>query len=303
MTLPSWSLKNSSLRLLAVVAIVLAVHLLLLKGVTGLQLWNEHKHESHKVSIRLLPGEDATLADFPKAQEQSQQEEVPVSTVGTAPAEQPHKEAQQNIKNSGSTQRDDQLSLDFQLADIQGSTVKLGELNLSLLVRAGKYESAQRWSSGEEHFQSSSEGVVDAILRPRSFTGDAENTSRVAIPEGTQDQLSIVWNLRNMALRVMSKTPPDYEKTWDVSVLMGSVAYPMHWTFESMDNLLLPAGRFRAAKAVGTTDPGGLARIRIWYAVDFDFFPIRMEIRDAVGRIQDAKISTLLEKAVPSIGN
>jgi hypothetical protein len=294
---------SSSLRLLALVIIVLAVHLLLLKGVTSSQLFNEHKEKSQKVSIRLLPSEKSVVPTSSKNEEQSPQDNAIVNKVGLTPARQPRQDIQKDFRSAGFSLGDDQLSLDFQLAEIQGSAVKLGELNLTLLVSSGKYESSARWSTDNVHFQRSSEGVVDTIFRPHYFVGDAENAAPISVPENTQDQLSIIWNIRNLALQAMSQSPPDYERTWDVFVQMGNTVYPIHWTFEPLDNLLLPAGRFRAAKVIGTAASEGLIMMSIWYAVDFDFSPIRIEIRDARGKIQDAKISTLLEKVVEHTEN
>jgi hypothetical protein len=134
------------------------------------------------------------------------------------------------------------------------------------------------------------------MLRPRYFVHDSEASSRLEVAGTNQDQLTIVWNLRALALPGMAQTPQPAAPVWSIPVQLGDAVRTLNFTFERIDELQLPAGRFQASKVIGTVNAQDLTRISIWYAVDFDYVPVRIEKRDASGRIQDAKIATVLER-------
>ena len=66
----------------------------------------------------------------------------------------------------------------------------------------------------------------------------------------------------------------------------------MRWRLVQEDGLMLPGGTLRAAKLAGTVDNDPLNRINIWFALDFDHLPVRLEKTFANGQVLDAKVST-----------
>ncbi len=305
--------ERSGLRLSAVVAAVVVVHLLLLMQATLPPLLGPSKNTKASFTINLLPAQvdsPAQVSPEEAPQDASQQGTPPqdasqasegtdtyAGKTGSKPSAPAQAGGLQKFPGTGAAPHDDQVSLDYQLADIQGAGLRMGNLTLSLKVQGGKYESRSLWNFGEDRGESISSGVADSMLRPGFFSEDGR-LARSPTSGTPQDLLSVVWNLRNLAMQRMSQSPPSYGPVWEVPVLWGNATPLVHWRLEPMDNLIVPAGRFRGAKMVGTIDQDDVTRLTVWYAVDFDFVPVRIEKRDASGRTQDAKISTTLERRI-----
>ncbi|QDL52900.1 DUF3108 domain-containing protein [Rhodoferax aquaticus] len=296
MTWHSRSMQLIGPRLLTVVVLVLVGHLLLLKPDLVLPQLKPIKHSENDLSIRLVTDNVLTVG-------------VPHHDV-TAPSTSaprvidaaPNSVASDGLPNpdvAGATdlkQVDGELNLAYELADIAGLDMRLGTMNLNLQVQSGSYVTRAVWHLGEDKWETTSSGVANDLFRPRYISGRTEPADLLQVSGDTQDQLSIVWSLRNQAKQSMSQSPSKLGQTWHYRVQFKSEAKLMYWQLESMDDLILPAGRFRAAKIGGVVDQANLAGITVWYAVDFDFLPIRIQSRDGDGRVQDLKLSTELER-------
>jgi hypothetical protein len=289
---PKWA----ALRLPSLAVVVALVHWLLLGNALSPQLLSVSPQGERTLSFTLLPAQPMGMAATQELVPRQDKPSPVESTTGQSSQQPPPAERPQAPWSANFEQRDAQVSLDYQLANIQGSVVQIGKLTLGLTVQGQKYHASARWTAGDARGESASDGVVEGILRPRYFVHDSEASSRLEVAGTNQDQLSIVWNLRALALPSMAQTPQPAAPVWSIPVQLGDAVRTMNFTFERIDELQLPAGRFRASKVIGTVNAQDLTRISIWYAVDFDYVPVRIEKRDASGRIQDAKIATVLER-------
>jgi hypothetical protein len=304
MKLEARSPGASGLRFVAVVVVVFLAHLLfLIRGVKPPSLGST-KGDQQRLSVSLLQ-EELTVIAQPVAQRPVVEQPVrldqtaspPDKTAAPLPRSVPNTSTgAMQASSPGLEQKDGRISIDFQLARSEGPVVEIGTMNLSFQLQSGKYEARALWSAGSDRGEYVSQGTSGTVLHPSYFSDSVSLMSGQALSGQVQDQLSVIWNFRNLVSQVMSQTPPRYEQTWDMTVQLGGQSRLMHWSVEPMDYLILPAGRFRAARVVGVVENDLTTRFSIWYAVDSDYLPIRIERRDENGRIQDAKITTPLAR-------
>ncbi len=191
-----------------------------------------------------------------------------------------------------SASHDGQTVLDFQLADVRSTGVKLSTLKLSLNVRAGRYEAQMRWTLGATEGTAFSEGATGVGLKPASYRETGKHSVDVAVPAAAQDPLSLLWSLRNLLAALPLQAPDAPAPEWLVPVLIDGTLQTMRWRLVQEDGLTLPGGTLRAAKLVGSLDSDPVTRTNIWYAMDFGYLPVRLERTYANVQVLDAKVST-----------
>lgn len=300
MTLVLSSPGISRLRLCGGAMVVVLVHLFLLKQATKSDWFAPASKSKNAVSISLLSNDPASVKGLPKADVRPQDSNKSTEKSAQKTNVRALTSTALSTTDSSTAQADAQLSLDFQWADIQGAELTLGTLNLSLKVEEGKYESRALWIGDKVRRETSSSGIADATFRPTYFSDSSIEPLDLGKAGEIQDLLSAVWNLRYLTATRTLQSGSVSEQIWDAPFQMGDHVSMVHWKIESLDDLIVPAGRFRAVKVLGTTDEDSVARWSIWYAVDFAFTPVRVEQRDSKGRIQDLKITTPLEKNISS---
>ena len=190
------------------------------------------------------------------------------------------------------------ITLEYQLAEIQNVQVEMGTMRLRLSGQDGRYESQSDWSVGPRTGRRISQGVMDAaLLQPDAYQTDAQAGAAAVGVDAAQDPLSVIWNLRDMLANHMqgaSNASPEGLQ-WSTALQdIGTLAH-MHWVFAQMDELVLPAGRFRAAQMAATVDGDLQSQMRIWYAPDMDYLPVRIATTYADGRVEDALLALTRE--------
>ena len=191
---------------------------------------------------------------------------------------------------------DGKVELDFELASIKGVQLEMGSMKLIFAVQDGRYEVRSTSSMGSVDRKSSSQGAVGFSLRPEFYQGEGSDESYALMNDGDQDPLSIVWTLRSLVSQSLPNRINIPNPQWDSPLQTLASAKLTHWTLTQIDNLMLPSGNFRAAKVAATTDEDPISRINIWYALDYAYLPVRIEITDVDGTVRDSKIVTKLEK-------
>jgi hypothetical protein len=117
----------------------------------------------------------------------------------------------------------------------------------------------------------------------------ADRRSTVEFPEGTQDRLSVLYQLGLLA----RAAPEKFVAGTTHAVPVATMSRVSHETFSVVGpEVLNPAGRpIRALhlsrpSPAGTDDPG----IDVWLGYDFDMLPVRVRFQDPGGRVLDQLI-------------
>jgi hypothetical protein len=303
--------------LILLCAAVLALHLLLLLALQSVLSFSRPNFDSKRLvggllSFQLLEPSKPTVADALAATLPAK--EVAIAEVLELPSIDTKKSSTQaamptspepaiNIGAIGAAElapanairlHDGQMELDFQLADIQGVQVQLGTMMLRLAVQAGQYEAQSRSSMAFDNWTALSQGAVDTTLQPAYYSEAGSAATSQAVDVMAQDPLSIVWSLRSLVATAMPSRTTNPTPEWVVPLLVGGGVHRTRWTLSQIDYLLLPGGGYRAVKVAGSTIAEPVSRTNIWYALDYEFLPVRIETVSPDGRVRDAKLRSPL---------
>ena len=182
--------------------------------------------------------------------------------------------------------------LDFELAQIEGSTVQFGAVALQFSLQDGGYASALEWQMADLRGQIEAQGALEGpVAEPAVAPDESTDTDAMLRRIFDPGPQSVLWQLRG-AVAAMNLEPLQSGSGPLPLDMPGAV---LHWQATRMESLVLPAGRLWTVELVGMSEGVDARQLTVWCAPALAWVPVRIRLQQANGAVLDVLLKRMPE--------